>query len=241
MANILEQLDDGWRSVFEQEFAKPYMGELRAFLQSEKRAGKTVFPPSDSWFTAFLHTPLDQVKVVIVGQDPYHGPGQAHGLSFSVPAGVALPPSLKNIYKEIFGKGPWPESGDLTAWANQGVLLLNASLTVEQGQAGSHAKRGWLAFTQRCIEAVNNQSHPVVFLAWGRFAHGVCAAVDGERHRVIKTSHPSPLGATKAGKDFCAFIGSACFDLANAQLAEWGRGQVDWRALPEPPALFSDN
>lgn len=231
MAQILEQLDSGWRSVFEREFVQRYMADLRAFLKQEKAQGKVIYPPASQWFNAFVHTPLDSVKVVIVGQDPYHGPGQAHGLSFSVPDGVPLPPSLKNIYKELFGAAGRPCSGDLTAWAKQGVLLLNASLTVEQGLAGSHAKRGWLTFTERCLQAVNSQCDHVVFLAWGRFAHGVCESVDRSKHRVIKTSHPSPLGATKEGTDFTAFIGSNCFELANQALASWGKEPVNWHQV----------
>lgn len=229
--NIIDALDPGWRTVFESEMAQPYMVQLRAFLRREMQAGKVIYPPPAQWFQAFQHTPLDQVKAVIVGQDPYHGPGQAHGLSFSVPPGIALPPSLKNIYKELFAGSIQPTSGDLSAWAKQGVLLLNASLTVEQGAAGSHAKKGWLQFTAQCLRALNEQRNGVVFLAWGRFAHGVCADIDTARHCVIKTSHPSPLGATKAGRDFCAFLGSRCFDLANEQLQQWGKAPVDWRAI----------
>lgn len=229
--NIIEALDPGWRAVFEAELAQPYMEQLRAFLKCEMQSGKVIYPPSTQWFQAFLHTPFDQVKVVIVGQDPYHGPGQAHGLSFSVPPGVALPPSLRNIYKELFAGANQPGSGDLSAWARQGVLLLNASLTVEQGAAGSHAKKGWLQFTAQCLRALNAQRSGIVFLAWGRFAHGVCADIDSARHCVIKTSHPSPLGATKAGRDFCAFLGSRCFELANERLQQWGKSPVDWRAI----------
>ena len=232
MANqILDQLDIGWRRVFEVELAQPYMQNLRNFLRAEKLAGKTIFPPADQWFNAFLHTPLSNVKVVIVGQDPYHGPGQAHGLSFSVPSQIDLPPSLKNIYKELYAGHATPASGDLTAWADQGVLLLNASLTVELGLAGSHAKKGWLQFTQQCLHAINQECDRVVFLAWGRFAHGVCATIDESRHRIIKTSHPSPLGATKSGQDFCAFLGSDCFQQANEQLLQWGKAPIHWQCL----------
>lgn len=229
MATIVEQLDAGWRAVFEQELAKPYMQSLRDFLKTRKRSGAVIYPPDALWFNAFLTTPLADVKVVIVGQDPYHGPDQAHGLSFSVPAGQALPPSLKNIYKELYSAPVEYPDGDLSHWARQGVLLLNASLTVEQGQAASHAGKGWEQFTAACLQAVNRQCEHVVFLAWGRFAHKVCESVDAERHRVIKTSHPSPLGATKAGRDFVAFLGSDCFGEANRQLALWGKPTVAWR------------
>lgn len=228
MSSIVDQLDDGWRQVFERELAQEYMASLRDFLRGRQAAGAVIFPPKPLWFNAFLHTPFDKLKVVIVGQDPYHGPGQAHGLSFSVPSGQPLPPSLKNIYKELYGPAGVPASGDLTHWADQGVLLLNACLTVEQGLAGSHSKRGWERFTSRCLQAINEQCEQVVFLAWGRFAHAVCESIDTERHRVIKTSHPSPLGATKAGRDFVAFMGSGCFDQANAQLAEWGKAGIRW-------------
>lgn len=229
MANIVEQLDAGWRSVFEQELAKPYMDALRDFLKARKRDGAIIFPPDALWFNAFLKTALADINVVIVGQDPYHGPGQAHGLSFSVPSGQALPPSLKNIYKELYeSTGDYPD-GDLTHWAEQGVLLLNASLTVEQGQAASHAGKGWETFTSACLQAVNQHCNHVVFLAWGRFAHKVCETVDSGRHRVIKTSHPSPLGATKAGRDFVAFLGSDCFGEVNRQLMAWGKPAVNWR------------
>lgn len=229
MATIIEQLDAGWRGVFEAELSQDYMSQLRQFLKQRKQAGAVIYPPSDLWFNAFVQTPLAQVKVVIVGQDPYHGPGQAQGLSFSVPAGVDLPPSLKNIFKEIYGAGPKPVSGDLTRWARQGVLLLNASLTVEQGAAAAHAGKGWERFTGRCVEAVNQGEQPVVFLAWGKFAHKVCEGIDQRRHRVIKTSHPSPLGATKSGRDFTAFLGSGCFEQANSQLQAWQRQPIDWR------------
>lgn len=229
MAMITEQLDPGWRALFERELAQEYMADLRQFLRQRARDGAIIYPPATLWFNAFLQTPMAQVKVVIVGQDPYHGPGQAQGLSFSVPEGVPLPPSLKNIYKELYGPGGGPASGDLTRWARQGVLLLNASLTVEQGAAAAHAGKGWERFTARCVEALNQAENPLVFLAWGKFAHKVCADIDQGRHRVIKTSHPSPLGVSKSGRDFCAFLGSGCFDQANAQLQAWQRQPIDWR------------
>lgn len=234
MAKITDQLDAQWRAHFEYELAQDYMTQLRSFLREEMAVGQVVYPPKEQWFNAFKYTPFDQIKVVIVGQDPYHGPGQAHGLSFSVPDGIKIPPSLRNIYKELnmeMGM-PIPNSGNLEAWAKQGVLLLNASLTVRAGDAGSHSKAGWLRFTNSCIQYINQQKNNVVFLAWGRFAHDVCAQIDTTRHCVIKTSHPSPLGATKQGRDFAAFLGSGCFMQANQYLQKFGVAPVDWNLAP---------
>ena len=227
---IIDQLDPAWKAHFEHEFSQDYMLKLREFLKTELRQGTVVYPPKDQWFNAFLYTPFDDVKVVIVGQDPYHGEGQAHGLSFSVPEGIKIPPSLRNIYKELnrdLGM-PIPHSGNLEAWAKQGVLLLNASLTVRAAEANSHSKHGWLRFTNACIQHINQHKQGVVFLAWGRFAHEVCSVVDTSKHCVIKTSHPSPLGASKTGKDFAAFLGSGCFSLANRYLQQQGRSPIDW-------------
>jgi len=227
---VVEQLDPAWRAHFEHELAQDYMKQLDTFLQSEQATGATIYPPRAQWFNAFLCTPFDKVKVVIVGQDPYHGEGQAHGLSFSVPEGVKIPPSLRNIYKELnrdLGL-TIPASGNLEAWARQGVLLLNASLTVREGEANSHSKQGWLRFTNTCIQHINEHRSGVVFLAWGRFAHEVCSVVDTSKHCVIKTSHPSPLGATKSGKGFAAFMGSGCFSQANDYLIHHGASPVDW-------------
>ncbi|VAW88005.1 Uracil-DNA glycosylase, family 1, partial [hydrothermal vent metagenome] len=196
----------------------------------EMKSGAVIYPPNDQWFNAFLFAPFDEIKVVIVGQDPYHGEGQAHGLSFSVPDGVAIPPSLRNIYKELhrdLGINT-PRSGNLEAWARQGVLLLNASLTVRAAEANSHSKQGWLKFTNACIRHINEQRQGVVFLAWGRFAHEVCSVVDSAKHCVIKTSHPSPLGASKTGRDFSAFLGSGCFSAANEYLSTQGKQTIDW-------------
>ena len=230
MAKITEQLDPQWRAHFEQEFAQDYMTQLRGFLKEEMSVGQVVYPPKDQWFNAFKYTPFDKVKVVIVGQDPYHGEGQAHGLSFSVPDGIKIPPSLRNIYKELNAEMGLsiPNSGNLEAWAKQGVLLLNASLTVRAGDAGSHSKAGWLQFTNSCIQHINLNKQNVVFLAWGKFAHNVCAQIDTSKHCVIKTSHPSPLGATKSGRDFTAFMGSGCFMQANQYLQRCGLTPVNW-------------
>ncbi len=210
------------------------MLELQNFLKSEAASGHTVYPPQKDFFNAFCLAGFNDLKVVIVGQDPYHGLGQAHGLSFSVPDGIKIPPSLRNIYKELNRDLGFsiPASGDLQAWAKQGVLLLNASLSVRAGEAGSHSKKGWLTFTQRCIDEINEQKQGVVFLAWGLFAHGVCARVDTDKHCVIKTSHPSPLGASKQGKAFKAFLGSSCFSEANDYLMTQKRMPIDWDLHP---------
>ncbi len=227
---IIDQLDSAWKAHFEHEFSQDYMVKLREFLKSEMKSGAVIYPPKEQWFNAFLCAPLDEIKVVIVGQDPYHGEGQAHGLSFSVPDGVAIPPSLRNIYKELHRDLAvnTPRSGNLEAWARQGVLLLNASLTVRASEANSHSKQGWLKFTNACIRHINEQRQGVVFLAWGRFAHEVCSVVDSTKHCVIKTSHPSPLGASKTGRDFSAFLGSSCFSSANEYLHTQGKQTVDW-------------
>lgn len=229
-AKITDLLDSAWKQHFEQEFAQDYMVKLREFLKIEVQGGQVVYPPKDQWFNAFLYTPFQNVKVVIVGQDPYHGEGQAHGLSFSVPDGIKIPPSLRNIYKELNRdlSLPIPTSGNLEAWAKQGVLLLNASLTVRAGEANSHSKQGWLRFTNSCIQHINEQRQGVVFLAWGRFAHNVCEQIDTSKHYVIKTSHPSPLGASKQGKDFTAFLGSGCFSQANQYLTQAGQTPINW-------------
>lgn len=231
--NILKQLDTDWAKHFEAELAKEYMIKLREFLEFELSGGQVVYPPKDQWFNAFTFTPLKKIKVVIVGQDPYHGEGQAHGLSFSVPKGIKIPPSLRNIYKELNRDLAMdiPSSGNLENWAKQGVLLLNASLTVRSGEANSHSKQGWLNFTNSCIEYINQECEGVVFLAWGRFAHNVCAQIDTDKHCVIKTSHPSPLGASKTGKDFTAFIGSGCFTLANEYLKQHQKSAIGWENL----------
>ena len=227
---IIDQLDPAWRVHFEHEFAQEYMVKLCEFLKSEQRVGAAIYPPNDQWFNAFLYTPFDDIKVVIIGQDPYHGEGQAHGLSFSVPDGIKIPPSLRNIYKELSRDLGMkiPVSGNLEDWTKQGVLLLNASLTVRAAEANSHSKQGWLTFTNACIKYINEHKQGVVFLAWGRFAHGVCATVDTSKHCVIKTSHPSPLGASKTGKDFAAFMGSGCFSLANDYLKKVGKQPIHW-------------
>ena len=225
------QLDDSWLGELQGEFEQPYMQQLRSFLQQEKAAGKTIFPPGPLVFNALNSTPLDQVRVVIIGQDPYHGPGQAHGLSFSVPPGVRTPPSLQNIFKEIHRDlgFPIPPHGCLQSWAEQGVLLLNAVLTVEQAQAGSHAKRGWERFTSRVIEIINARREHCVFLLWGSYAQRKGEQIDRQRHCVLTSVHPSPLSAHRG------FIGNGHFSAANRYLVEHGLTPIDW-SLPALPA-----
>ena len=219
------QLEASWQAVIGDEFNKPYMQALRAFLKQEKMAGKTIFPPSPLIFNAFNHTPFDQVRVVIIGQDPYHGPSQAHGLSFSVPQGVALPPSLKNIFKEIEADLglKMSEQGDLTAWADQGVLLLNATLTVEMANAGSHQKRGWENFTDAAISALNQHRDGLVFVLWGSYAQKKGEMIDSHRHLVLSSPHPSPLSAHRG------FFGNHQFSAINAYLLQRGETPINWQ------------
>ncbi|RQW69703.1 uracil-DNA glycosylase [Halomonas sp. YLB-10] len=227
---MVQVLPDSWERWLGAEFQAPYMQQLKAFLAAEKAARKTIYPHSSDWFRAFELTPLDEVRVVILGQDPYHGPGQAHGLCFSVREGVKPPPSLVNIYKELaqdLGVTP-VNHGHLEAWARQGVLLLNTSLTVEEGNAGSHRGKGWETFTDRAIETVNAEAPPCVFLLWGSHARQKKALVDQERHLVLESPHPSPLSAHRG------FFGNHHFSRANAFLAEHGRSPVDWQLPPTP-------
>ena len=223
------RLQSDWLERLSGEFAQPYMGELKRFLVAEKERGKRIFPRGSHWFRALDLTPLDEVRVVILGQDPYHGPGQAHGLCFSVPAGVQPPPSLINIYKELESDlGIRPAGhGFLEHWAQQGVLLLNSVLTVEMGRAASHRDRGWERFTDKIIAEVNAKSEPVVFMLWGSYAQKKAAFVDRSRHVVLKAPHPSPLSAHSG------FFGCGHFSRANAFLESKGMRAIDW-ALPEP-------
>ncbi|MCF7203327.1 uracil-DNA glycosylase [Pseudomonas oligotrophica] len=221
------KLEPSWKQALREEFEQPYMQELSAFLRQEKAAGKVIYPPGPMIFNALNSTPLDQVKVVILGQDPYHGPGQAHGLCFSVQPGVAPPPSLQNIFKELKRdlNLPMPQHGYLQRWAEQGVLLLNTSLTVEQGQAGSHAKAGWQRFTDRVIEVVAERRPHLVFLLWGAHAQSKVKLIDPTRHLLLKSVHPSPLSAHRG------FIGNGHFSRANQFLRQHGMQPIDW-ALP---------
>ncbi|BAV64686.1 uracil-DNA glycosylase [Sphingobium cloacae] len=222
------KLHESWREPLLGEFQSPYMQALKRFLEGEKANGKRVFPKGSEYFRALDLTPLDKVKVVILGQDPYHGEGQAHGLCFSVRPGVRTPPSLVNIYKELnsdLGIAP-PRHGFLEHWAKQGVLLLNSVLTVEMSRAASHQGKGWEQFTDAIIRLVNQKDEPVVFLLWGAYAQRKAAFVDPSRHLVLKAAHPSPLSAHNG------FLGCRHFSRANAFLEEKGRGAIDW-ALPE--------
>jgi len=221
------KLEASWKKQLASEFEQDYMQALREFLLEQKQEGKEIFPPGDEYFNAFNYTPFDQVKVVILGQDPYHGPGQAHGLCFSVPEGVRPPPSLKNIFKEInrdLGL-PIPANGCLTSWAQQGVLLLNSVLTVEQGKAGAHQKKGWERFTDSVIQRINEHQQGVVFLLWGSYAHKKGQFIDESKHRVLRSVHPSPLSAHRG------FLGCGHFSETNQYLQSIGKAPIDW-ALP---------
>jgi uracil-DNA glycosylase len=226
------KLHESWRAPLADEFASPYMAALRQFLLAEKAAGKRVFPKGTEWFRALDLTPLDGVRVVILGQDPYHGEGQAHGLCFSVKPGVRPPPSLVNIYKELHADLgiAAPRHGFLEHWAEQGVLLLNSVLTVQMGLAASHRERGWEKFTDAVIRLVAAKPDPVVFLLWGSYAQKKAAFVEsidkGGRHLVLKAAHPSPLSAHNG------FLGCRHFSQANAFLESRGMAPIDW-ALPD--------
>ena len=223
-----QDLPASWRPVFEPVLASPESRRLGGWLRAEAEAGKTIFPPEGCRLRALELTPLDKVKVVILGQDPYHGPGQAMGLCFSVPDGVQPPPSLRNIFRELADDCgiAAPSTGDLTPWAERGVLLLNNSLTVEAGQAGSHAGRGWDAITDACVAAVAERAEPSVFILWGSHAQKKASRIaelnEPTRHCVIRSPHPSPLSAHRG------FFGSRPFSRANAFLEACGRGAIDW-------------
>lgn len=221
-------LSKDWQELLATEFDQPYMHALQNFLSAEQVQGKTLYPPADQIFTAFNLTPLKNVKVVILGQDPYHGPDQAHGLSFSVPSSIKkLPPSLKNIYKELntdLGL-PIATTGDLTPWAKQGVLLLNAMLTVERKNAGSHQKQGWETFTNKVIELLSAHCENVVFVLWGAYAQKKEALIDTNKHLVLKGIHPSPLSAHRG------FFGSKPFSSINQYLQKHGRSPIDWSLI----------
>jgi uracil-DNA glycosylase len=217
-------LNESWKLPLQPEFDAPYMAALKEFLVNEKHNGKRIFPKGSEWFHALDATPLEDVRVVILGQDPYHGEGQAHGLCFSVKPGVRPPPSLLNIYKEMktdLGLDP-PSHGNLEAWARQGVLLLNAVLTVEAGLAASHQGKGWERFTDAVIRLVNDQPRPVVFILWGAYAQRKAAFVNRTRHLVLASAHPSPLSAHNG------FFDSKPFSKANAFLLAHGEKPIDW-------------
>ncbi|WP_075291174.1 uracil-DNA glycosylase [Pararhizobium arenae] len=222
------RLEESWKLALSGEFSQPYMADLKAFLLEQKTQGKVIFPRGSEYFRALDLTPLDKVRVVILGQDPYHGEGQAHGLSFSVKPGVRIPPSLVNIFKELqsdLGLKP-AAHGFLEYWAQQGVLLLNSVLTVERSMAASHQGKGWERFTDAIIRAVNEQTHPVVFILWGSYAQKKAAFVDRSRHLVLTSPHPSPLSAHNG------FFGSRPFSRANDFLVSKGSSPIDW-TLPD--------
>jgi uracil-DNA glycosylase len=217
------KIENGWKEVLNQEFEQPYFEQLTDFVRHEFRA-RQIFPPAKEIFNAFDLCPFENVKVVIIGQDPYHGPGQAHGLCFSVRDGMQFPPSLKNIFKEIESDlgHPVPKSGDLSRWAKQGVLLLNATLTVRSHQAGSHQGKGWERFTDAAIKAVSEQKENIVFLLWGAYAQRKGQVIDKSKHLVLESVHPSPLSASRG------FFGNHHFSRANEYLKENGKTPVDW-------------
>jgi uracil-DNA glycosylase len=218
------KIEATWKYKLADEFASDYMANLSQFLRDEKAAGKRIYPKSSDIFTAFNLTPFDTVKVVILGQDPYHGPNQAHGLSFSVRHGISLPPSLQNIYKEMsndLGTSP-PDHGNLETWAKQGVLMLNSILTVEHGRAGAHVGKGWERFTDAAIAQLNSARDNLVFVLWGRKAQQKGSRVDPNRHRIIMSAHPSPLSA------YNGFFGSKPFSKANDYLANHNISPINW-------------
>ncbi len=226
------KLEPGWKQALGPEFKKEYMQNLRQFLADELRAKKQIYPRASQYFAAFEHTPLEKVKVVILGQDPYHGPNQAHGLCFSVRPGVTIPPSLVNIYKELQNDLGIPPAkhGCLTAWADQGVLLLNATLSVQAGRAGSHQNKGWEEFTDSVIRYLNEKRQHIVFVLWGSYAQKKGAFIDTKKHLVLKAPHPSPLSSHRG------FFGSKPFSKINAYLKQQGIQPIQWE-LPQEPEL----
>lgn len=218
------KIEESWKHVLKNEFSKPYFLEAVTFLKTERALNKTIYPPGALIFNAFNTTPFDSVKVVLLGQDPYHGKGQAHGLSFSVPAGVRPPPSLINIFKELNTDTgtPIPNHGNLTKWAEQGVLLLNASLTVRENDPLSHSKIGWTAFTDGVISKISSEKKNIVFLLWGKYAQEKQALIDETKHLVLKAAHPSPYSANNG------FFGCRHFSKTNEYLMKNGIDPIDW-------------
>ena len=222
------KMEESWKEVLKHEFTKSYFLELVTFLKTEKATGKTIYPPGPLIFNAFNKTPFEKVRVVILGQDPYHNPGQAHGLSFSVPAGVKPPPSLVNIFKELksdLGITMPMEYGNLTKWAEHGVLLLNAILTVRANEPASHSKIGWMNFTDEVIKKLSDLKSGVVFLLWGKFAQDKQVLIDETRHYLLRAAHPSPFSAEKG------FFGCRHFSRTNDLLVKQGLAPVDWKIL----------
>lgn len=224
MSNI--KIEPGWKTALAPEFEKPYFQHIRQFLVDEKAAGKTIYPPGSLIFNAFNSTPIDKVRVVILGQDPYHNPGEAMGLCFSVPRGIRIPPSLLNIYKEIHQslQLPIPKHGDLSTWSAQGVLLLNAMLTVEAHSPASHKSIGWQTFTDAVIQTISEQKQGIIFLLWGNFAKGKKSLIDATRHHILEAPHPSPLAQ--------GFIGCKHFVRTNELLSAQGQPPIDW-SIPD--------
>ena len=218
-------MEQGWKKALKDEFSKDYFLRLRAFLRSEKQSGTTLYPPGPKIFSAFDHTAFDNVKVVILGQDPYHGPGQAHGLCFSVPDGIPPPPSLVNIFKEMKSDLglDMPSHGNLESWADQGVLLLNATLTVRASSPGSHQNKGWEQFTDAVIRKLSDEKEGLVFILWGKYAQAKEALIDTTRHHILKSPHPSPFSADRG------FFGSRPFSRTNDLLRAGGQAPIDWK------------
>jgi uracil-DNA glycosylase len=218
------QIDESWKKALQEEFTKPYFENIVAFLKTEKVQGKTIYPPGSLIFNAFKKTPFNKLKVLLLGQDPYHGKGQAMGLSFSVPKGVKPPPSLINIFKELHDDVgvAMPSTGDLTPWAEQGVMLLNAALTVRAGEPNSHSKLGWHQFTDAVIQKVSDEKEGIVFLLWGAFAHQKQELIDQTKHHVLKAAHPSPYSADKG------FFGCRHFSKTNKFLVAQKEDPIDW-------------
>jgi uracil-DNA glycosylase len=222
------EIESSWLQILHDEFEKPYMLQLKQFLKQEKEAGHKVYPKGGDIFNAFNHTPFTNVKAVILGQDPYHGANQAMGLSFAVHKGIPVPRSLANIYKELKTDIPGfetPNHGDLTKWADQGVLLLNATLTVQAGQAGSHQKKGWETFTDTVIRKISEEKEGIVFLLWGRFAQAKAELIDQTKHHILKAAHPSPFSAESG------FFGCHHFSKTNELLKEQGNKEIDWQIV----------
>ena len=217
-------IEPSWKEEMSEEFSKPYFAQIASFLKTEKKAGKIIYPPGPQIFNAFQYTPFNEVKVVIIGQDPYHNPGQANGLCFSVADKVAPPPSLVNIFKELVDdlEVVPPKSGNLEKWARQGVLLLNASLTVEENKPMSHSKIGWDIFTDQVIRHVSDHREHVVFMLWGKFAQNKEVLINTAKHKILKAAHPSPLSA------YNGFVGCKHFSKANYWLRERGEKTIDW-------------
>ncbi|SKB43314.1 uracil-DNA glycosylase [Daejeonella lutea] len=219
------KLEASWMEILNEEFQKDYMKNLRSYLQLAKTQGRTIYPSGKLIFNAFEHTPFNKVKVVILGQDPYHGPNQAHGLSFSVQKGVQFPPSLQNIFKELmseYKEFKYPAHGDLSQWADQGVLLLNATLTVEAHKPGSHQKQGWENFTDKVIENLSEKKSGIIFLLWGKFAQAKANLINDSKHHILQSAHPSPFSAHNG------FFGNNHFKRVNEILEKEGKTGINW-------------